>query len=106
MSATAAAFEFEEKFSKPDAATGYLAQTIGMSAHDLQTFQIAADEVGVLAVDMGSALQNVGNVLNDARFGRNQTALALLTRLNIQIKTNKDGSVVSARSWPPVETTF
>ena len=92
----AAAYKFEDGITKSGAKTGYLAQVLGLSAQQLQAFEIAGQKVGVSSDAMAGALQNVGNVLNDARFGRNQTALALLTRLNIQIKYNKDGSIDAA----------
>jgi hypothetical protein len=93
-----AAYKFEEGFTKAGAATGYLAQIMGMSATELQKFQIAGEEVGVSNEAMAQSLQNLGNTLNDARFGRNQGALALLTRLGIQIPTLKDGSIDAGRA--------
>ena len=65
--ATVAAFKYEEGVTKGAAATGRFADEIGMSAQQLQAFQLAGAKVGVTADGMASALQSVGNTMQAAR---------------------------------------
>ncbi|MCY0854342.1 phage tail tape measure protein [Cupriavidus sp. D39] len=75
---------------------------IGVSANDLQVFRNAAKLAGLSAEDMTGGLQGVGNVLNDATWGRNQPALVMMRMLGIEMKRTKDGSVDATRALKDV----
>ena len=64
--ATVAAFKYEEGVTK-GASDRRSADEIGMSAQQLQAFQLAGAKVGVTADGMASALQSVGDTMQAAR---------------------------------------
>ncbi len=68
-------------------------QTIGVSAEGLQKYESAAKLAGLAPGVMTSALGNLGQTLNDARWGRNKPALDLMNQLNMQMKYTKDGVI-------------
>jgi len=72
---------------------GRTAANIGMSAGKLQQFRGAAQMAGVSSDSMTGALQNLGEALQDAGWGRNHAAADMLKTLNITIKHTKDGVV-------------
>jgi hypothetical protein len=91
-----AAFKFEDGLTKSAAATAYFAQIMGMSAHELQLWQLAGKQFGVSADAMASALQNVGNVLQDSTTQRGAAARAALVQLGVHVKYLKNHSVDAA----------
>lgn len=70
-----------------------LADTIGVATKALQEFQNAGERVGVDKGTAGGALAGLSSTLNDARYGRNNDAVALLARMGVGMKTKSDGTV-------------
>ena len=95
---TALATEWGKAGSEIQRTSGVL----GVSANDLQVFRNAAKLAGLSAEDMTGGLQGVGNVLNDATWGRNQPALVMMRMLGIEMKRTKDGSVDATRALKDV----
>src|SRR5581483_3516182 len=77
---------------------GRTSKLLGISTRDLQEFRGAAELNGVSAEAMTGALQNVGNTLNDARWGRNNQALQLMNQLGIRTHYTKDGLIDTKRA--------
>lgn len=69
---------------------------VGQSTNKVQTLRGAALAFGLSAEDMSSGLKSLGDTIEDAAFGRNPQAMALMSRLSIQMKRTKDGSVDAA----------
>lgn len=74
------------------------AANIGTTANRLQTLRGAADLAGGSAEAMTQGLNTLGNTLQDARFGRNNQALAMLNQLGIGIHTTASGAVDAERA--------
>jgi hypothetical protein len=91
--AVAVGTKFGVEWVKSTSATTRLARGIGMASQELQQFQIAGKLAGVGAEAMTSALQGVGDVFNDAAWGRNVEAQGMLSQLGIRLKRTKDGAV-------------
>lgn len=72
------------------------AGVIGTATGKLQTLRGAAEAVGLSAEDLTGGLKALGDTLEDATYGRNQQAMALMNRLSISLKRTKDGSVDAA----------
>lgn len=69
---------------------------IGAATTRVQSLSAVARVFGLDAGTMETALQNVGDAMQDAVFGRNQEALVMMNRLHIQLKRTKDGAVDTA----------
>jgi hypothetical protein len=78
-----------------------MADTIGVATKALQEFQGAGERVGVDKGTSGGGLAGLSKSLNDARYGRNQGALAVLGKLGIKLQT-KDGGDVDVEAMIPV----
>lgn len=72
---------------------GNMASLIGVSTEGLQKFAGAAERVGVDKNTAMGAMGGLSQSLNDARYGRNTTALAVLGRLGVGMKLKADGDV-------------
>lgn len=88
-----AAFKVSDGWAKGAAAIGRTADIIGVGTKTLQEFTLAAERAGVDRGAAGSALGGLSQSLNDARYGRNNDALALLARMGVSLKTKSDGTV-------------
>lgn len=69
---------------------------LGIGTDRLQTLRGAAAAFGLEAADMTAGLKSIGDTMENALFGRDQQALAMLNRLGIQIKHTKDGAIDGA----------
>lgn len=74
-------------------ATLRFSQVSGVAATKVQTLRGAAQQAGLSADDMDGAIMNMGNTLQDARWGRNQGALMMMNRLGMRMKFTKDGAI-------------
>jgi hypothetical protein len=74
----------------------YSAQNIGIGTTQLQEFQGAARLAGLSGEAMTQSLQSLGDTMEDALYGRNQTALMLFNRLGIGIKRTASAAVDAA----------
>lgn len=72
------------------------AASIGTSTDRLQSLQGAARLAGVSAESLTGGLKGLGDTLEDAVYGRNQDALAMLSRLGINLHRTADGGVDAA----------
>jgi hypothetical protein len=71
---------------------------IGVSTRDLQSLRGAAKLAGVSTEQLDGGIAQLGSTLNDALYGRNMQALALLNKLGIGIHRTKDGAIDTARA--------
>lgn len=72
------------------------ASVIGIGTTKLQALSGAARVFGLDAGAMEGALQNVGDTMEDALYGRNQDALMMMNRLSIKLHRTKDGAIDTA----------
>jgi hypothetical protein len=75
------------------AETSRTAQILGITAQELDTLRNAGTLAGVSAETMTSGFQSFADTLQDARWGRNQPAFAMLQYLGIGLKQTKDGAI-------------
>jgi hypothetical protein len=87
------AFKLADGWAKGAASIGRTAEIIGVGTKAMQEFSAAAERVGVDKDKATGALGGLSQTLNDARYGRNPQALAVLTRLGVPVKLNDDGTV-------------
>lgn len=87
-----AAFKLADGWAKGAASIGRTAEILGIGTKALQEFTLAAERAGVDRGTAGAALGGLTQTLNDARYGRNNDALAVLGRLGVSLKTKSDGT--------------
>lgn len=102
VAAAAASWKFADGWAKGASSIGRTAAIIGVGTKALQEFQGAAERIGVDKGAAGSAIGGLSETLNDARYGRNVQALAVLQRLGVGLKLNKDGTVDVAAMLPAI----
>lgn len=73
-------------------------QLIGVGERDLQRYRGAARLAGVDQDALTQSLANLGTTLQDARFGRNITALQMLGKFGLPIHTDNAGVVDSVKT--------
>lgn len=91
-----AAFKLADGWAKGAASIGRTADTIGVATKALQEFQAAGERAGVDKAASTSALAGIAQTLNDARYGRNNDALALMLKLGMRFKLGPDGQIDTA----------
>jgi len=79
-------------------------KTLGMATSDLMSMRGAATLAGVSAEALTGGLKSVGDTMQDALFGRNQSALMLLDKMNVGIHKTADGSIDAARGFKDIAT--
>jgi hypothetical protein len=77
-------------------------RNLGVTTSQLQGLRGAAQMAGIGSESLAGGLQSLGDTINDARWGRNQGALALMSRLGIRFHQTADGSVDVVRSLKDV----
>lgn len=77
---------------------------IGISTSTLMSMRGAAKLAGVTAEELTGSLKSVGDTMEDALFGRNQSALMLLNKMRIGIHKTADGSIDAARGFKDIAT--
>ena len=70
---------------------------IGVSARELQAWQIVGQKAHMTADEVSSGLMGMNDAIRGAALGTNSTAAGILTQLGVTIKKNKDGRVGSSR---------
>lgn len=85
--------EFASHWINNAAAIDRSSQILGMNAEALQTWQGALRMAGGSADAATGALQSLGQTMQGAAFGRDQNALAILSKLGIQLHRTRDGAV-------------
>jgi hypothetical protein len=68
-------------------------QLIGVSTNDLQRYRGAAQLAGVSQEALTNSFASLGRTMQDAQFGRNPEAYAVLNKLGIGIQRNAQGVV-------------
>jgi soluble lytic murein transglycosylase-like protein len=81
------------KWANTGAEIGRTAETLGVTTNQLQEARAASERFGVSAQSVDSSIESLGMNLRDARFGSNNTLLALLNELGIKLKYTKDGAI-------------
>ena len=66
---------------------------IGVSARELQAWQIVGQKAHMTADEVSSGLMGMNDAIRGAALGTNSTAAGILTQLGVTIKKNKDGSI-------------
>lgn len=97
-----AAYRLADGWAKGAASIGRTAEIIGVASKQLQEFNAAAERQGVEKGTATSAVAGLSQTLNDARYGRNNDAVALLSRLGVKLQTNPDGSVNTGAMLPQI----
>lgn len=87
-----AAFKLADGWAKGAASIGHTAEIIGVGTKAFQEFTIAAERAGVSRDTAAGAVGGLSQTLNDARYGRNNDAVAVLARLGVKMQTNADGT--------------
>lgn len=75
---------------------------MGMAATDLQSLRGAAELAGVSADVLTNSLKSVGDTMQDALGGRNQSALMLLHKMEVSIHKTADGSIDVVRGFKDI----
>lgn len=78
--------------------------SIGISTSQLMSLRGAAKLAGVTSEELTGSLKSVGDTMEDALFGRNQSALMLLNKMRIGIHKTADGSIDAARGFKDIAT--
>lgn len=97
-----AAFKLADGWAKGAASIGKMADTMGVARREMQQFAAASERLGV---DKGTAtggLAGLSQTLNDARYGRNTAALAVLTKMGVKMALNSDGTVDVGKMLPAI----
>ena len=89
-------------WGKGAAQLGNMASLIGVSTKGLQEFTGAAERVGVDKNTATGALGGLSQTLNDARYGRNNGAVALLARMGVKMKLKEDGTADTEAMLPDI----
>ncbi|VTU36222.1 phage tail tip lysozyme [Variovorax sp. PBL-E5] len=74
-------------------------RTIGMSSTELQSLRGAAEVAGVSSSELTSGMNALGTTMEDALYGRNQNAVAVLNKLGIGIHKTASGAMDSTRAF-------
>ncbi len=80
-------------WSKLGFGVGVAAQTLGLSAKDLQTWRVAANAMDIDNATLDNSFKSLGQTIQDATYGRNQQALVFMNRLGIAIHRTKTGAI-------------
>ncbi|WBO20983.1 phage tail tip lysozyme [Sphingomonas abietis] len=96
------AFKLADGWAKGAAQIGRTADIIGVATKQLQEFNAAAERQGVDKGTATSALAGLSGTLNDARYGRNNDAIALLSSLGLKMQLNSDGTVNTGAMLPGI----
>lgn len=87
------AFKLADGWAKGAASIGRTAEIIGVGTKAMQEFSAAAERAGVDRDKATGSLGSLSQTLNDARYGRNNAAIAMLSRLGVALVKNADGTV-------------
>ncbi len=91
--ATVAGYKFASGWAASTAQMGRFADMIGVASRDLQELQGAAERYGIGKDATSGAVSSFAQGVHDARYGRNNETLALLTRLGVKFRTGADGNL-------------
>ncbi|MGY2732392.1 glycoside hydrolase family 73 protein [Sphingomonas sp. UYP23] len=96
------AFKLADGWAKGAASIGRTAEIIGVGTKAFQEFTLAAERAGVSRDTAAGAVGGLSQTLNDARYGRNNDAVALLSKMGVALKTKSDGTVDVEAMMPQI----
>ena len=73
-------------------------RNLGIATTTLQSLRGAAQLAGVSSESLSGGMLALGDTINDAKWGRNQGAVALMSRLGMGFHQTQDGSIDTVRS--------
>lgn len=91
--AAVAGYKFAAGWAAAAASLGRLSETIGITARNMQELQGAGERYGISKDATAGAIGNFATTVHDARFGRNNEALALMSKLGVGFKYKSDGTL-------------
>ncbi|WP_322965654.1 hypothetical protein [Sphingomonas fuzhouensis] len=91
-----------DSWAKGSTELGNMAKLAGVSTKGLQEFAGAAERVGVDKNTAMGAIGGLSKTLNDARYGRNTGALAVLTKMGVKLRTKEDGTADTMAMLPDI----
>jgi len=91
-----------DSWAKGSTQLGNMASLIGVSTKGLQEFAGAAERVGVDKNTAMGAMGSLAQTLDDARYGRNTTAVAVLARMGVKMKLKQDGTADTEAMLPQI----
>jgi 23S rRNA U2552 (ribose-2'-O)-methylase RlmE/FtsJ len=94
----AGVYELATSWAQLGAETSRTAETLGVSAQDMNTMRIANQLMGISADTTTSSFRAFADTLQDARWGRNQGAAAMLQYMGIRLHKTKTGAIDAARA--------
>lgn len=97
-----AAYKMASGWAQGTSQIGRTAEIIGVATKSLQEFNAAAERQGVDKGTATSALGGLSQTLNDARYGRNNDAVAVLSKLGVRMQLNSDGTVNTGAMLPAI----
>jgi|GEM_PF-112758 len=90
-------FEFAREWMNLGRTVNYAAANIGIGGARLMGLRGAARLTGIEAESLDAGLESVGKTMEDALFGRNEQAVLLMRKLNIEIHKTADGTPDAVR---------
>jgi hypothetical protein len=90
---TAGAVKLASGWAEGGAQLARLSAGIGVTTEDLQKFQAAGERFGVSKEDTTGALGSLASNMHEAKYGRNNTVLALMNQLGLSMRQKPDGSM-------------
>ncbi len=91
--AAVAGYKFASGWAASTAQMGRFADMIGVASRDLQELQGAAERYGIGKDATNGAISSFAQNVHDARYGRNNEALALMMRLGVKFRKGADGNL-------------
>jgi len=88
-----AGYKLADSWSSSAAALGRMSKTLGIANKQLQEWQGAAERAGVDKNAANGAIGSIAETMHDAKYGRNNSALALMNRLGVKFRTKDDGTL-------------
>lgn len=94
----AGVYELATSWAQLGAETSRTAETLGVSAQDLNTMRNSNRLLGISADTTTSSFRAFSDTLQDARWGRNQGAAAMLQYMDIRLHKTKTGAIDAERA--------
>ena len=91
--AAIAGYKFASGWAAGTAQMGRFAETIGIASKNLQELQQAGERYGIGKDATNSSVAGFAQTVHDARYGRNNDALALMMRLGVKFRQKADGTL-------------
>lgn len=96
------AFRLVDGWSKGAATIGRMADTMGVARKEMQQFVAASERMGVDKGVASGGIASLSQTLNDARYGRNNGALAMLGKMGVKLQLHDDGTVDVEKMLPAI----